>query len=78
MRLLLLWLPIAAIIPIGPDEVKVSIQHREFTIVSNREVPTSIRGQTETTRCTHTKKDDLLTPATRAGGVTLTRCAHAA
>jgi hypothetical protein len=32
----------------------------------------------ETTRWTHTKTNDLLTPVARAGDVTLTRAAHAA
>jgi hypothetical protein len=62
----------------APGEVKVSARRQESTRVSNREVPTSIRGQPETTRRTHTKTVHLPTPATRAGGVTPTRGAHVA
>jgi hypothetical protein len=78
MCLLLMWLPVVVIDPIAPGEVKVSTRCRESTRVSNKEVPTSIRGQTKTTRHTHTKTVHLPTLATRAGGMTPTRGAHAA
>jgi hypothetical protein len=62
----------------APGKVKVSARLWETTRVSNRDVPTSIRGQMETMRCTHMKTVHLPTPMTRAGGVTPTRGVHAA